>query len=146
MLILQILALENVVMSCILYPPCIYNSPTNRFCYLYWSLCGWRAKGREGKLNSSAKCKESAKCEGSAKRNIHCSWDLGGNACKDTIVFFILPNQLWNVCLSKLFIQNRATFKKVLTSYTVLLKWLTCVGLNLSKKYHWVKFFWRMNQ
>ena len=34
MLILQILALENVVISCILYPPCIYNTPTNRFCYL----------------------------------------------------------------------------------------------------------------
>ena len=38
MLILQILALENVVISWILYPPCIYNTLTNRFCYLKFHL------------------------------------------------------------------------------------------------------------
>ena len=38
-------------------------------------------------------------------------WDLVGNACKVAIVFFILPSQLWNVWLSKLFIQNHAMFK-----------------------------------
>ena len=38
MLILEILALENVVISCILYPPCIYNTLTNIFCYLKFHL------------------------------------------------------------------------------------------------------------
>ena len=40
---------------------------------------------RGGRKGVRAKCKESAKCD---------HWDLGGNGCKDTIVFFILPSQL----------------------------------------------------
>ena len=51
------------------------------------SLRGQHVKGRKGggKLNLSTKCKESMKRD---------HWDLGGNACKEAIVFFIPPSQL----------------------------------------------------
>ena len=40
-------------------------------------------RGGRGKLNSSVKCEESVK---------HDRWDLGGNVCKDAIVFFVFTS------------------------------------------------------